>query len=629
MSGKTQTHIYSIPREQGDITKFVWVALGIMIVITMLSMTAATQYLAWKFMYAQEMGGRISGHFYWPFMCLIWIFKYYSPTYGQAVMATVSQGITILAAGGVLSILIPVAIAYIRTRRAKKQRNDLHGSAHWADSAEVKESGVLPDDKNKGGVLLGCVEVDRKPVYLRHKGPEHILVFAPTRSGKGVGIVIPTLLSWDESVLVHDIKGENWALTSGFREKVLGQRCIRFAPSEPGSARFNPLREIRRDGNLIKDVQNIATIIVDPDGKGLNDHWAKTGFDLLTGVILYVLLSPDVDNDQRCLSVVQAILSDGGVIREKAEDAAQAKGGEDVSTGVAAVFEFIRDQALSESTTHDDEHAVVGWRAAAQAAQSYLNKAPNEASGVLSTALSFLALYRDPLVAENTRISDFTIESLMQRKTSLYLVVPPSDKDRLKPLLRLVINQVVRRLTESMEFDKSGAGKSRYPHRLLLLIDEFPSLGKLDVFEEALAFIAGYGLKALLIVQDLSQLQKAYSRDESIISNCHIRIAFAPNKIETAEMLSKMTGTSTVAHTQRNYSGKRLSVLMDGVSTNEQLVQRPLLTADETMRLPPADELVFVAGHAPIYAQKILYYADKRLSERQQMGAAENAGRGA
>lgn len=619
--------IYSIPREQGDITRFVWVALAIMLLITLLSMIASTQYMAWKFMYAGELGGKIAEKVYWPFMCLVWIFKYYSPAYGQAVMGVAGQGMSILAAGGILSILIPVGIAYWRTKKLKGQRNDLHGSAHWADNEEIKKSGLLPDEKNKGGVLLGCVEVDKKQVYLRHKGPEHILVFAPTRSGKGVGIVIPTLLSWDESVLVHDIKGENWALTSGFREKVLGQRCIRFAPSEPLSARFNPLLEIRRDGNLVKDVQNIATIVVDPDGKGLNDHWAKTGFDLLTGVILYVLLSPDVGDDERCLSTVQAILSDGGVIREKAE-AAQESFGDERLTGVAAVFDYIRVQALEKIATVDDEHAVTGWRTAAQAAQSYLNKAPNEASGVLSTALSFLALYRDPLVAENTKVSDFTIESLMQRKTSLYLVVPPSDKDRLKPLLRLVINQVVRRLTESMEFDESGAGKSRYPHRLLLLIDEFPALGKLDVFEEALAFIAGYGLKALLIVQDLSQLQKAYTRDESIISNCHVRIAYAPNKIETAELLSKMTGTTTVAHTLRNYSGKRMSVLMEGVSTSEQIVQRPLLTADETMRLPPSDELVFVAGHAPIYAQKIIYYADKRLSERQMMGAAENVGRG-
>jgi len=621
--------LYSIPKESGDITRFVWVSLAIMLVVTILSMTASTQYLAWKFMYAQELGGRIGDtRFYLPFMCLIWVFKYYSAAYGQAVMQTISQGILILAVGGILSILIPVWIAYLRTKKLQNQRNDLHGSAHWADDKEIKKSGLLPDEKNKGGVLLGQVQVDKKPVYLRHKGPEHILVFAPTRSGKGVGIVIPTLLSWDESVLVHDIKGENWALTSGFREKVLGQRCIRFAPSEPLSARFNPLLEIRKDGNLVKDVQNIATIIVDPDGKGLNDHWAKTGFDLLTGVILYVLLSPDVRDEERCLATVQAILSDGGVIREKAEAAARAKGyKDDDAVGVKVCFEYIRDQAHALAPTVDSPHEETGWNTAGQAAQSYLNKASNEASGVLSTALSFLALYRDPIVAENTRVSDFTIESLMQRKSSLYLVVPPSDKDRLKPLLRLIINQVVRRLTETMEFDETGAGKSRYPHKLLLLIDEFPALGKLDVFEEALAFIAGYGLKALLIVQDLSQLQKAYTREESIISNCHIRIAYAPNKVETAELLSKMTGTATVSHTQRNFSGKRLSILMDGVSTSEQIVSRPLLTADETMRLPKEDELVFVAGQSPIYAKKIIYYADKRLSERQMMGAAENIGR--
>jgi type IV secretion system protein VirD4 len=221
-------------------------------------------------------------------------------------MDIVGKGISMLAIGGMLSVIIPVSVTYWRTKKAQNQRVDLHGSAHWADDKEIKETGLLPDEKNAGGCMLGQVEVDGKSYYLRHKGPEHILVFAPTRSGKGVGIVVPTLLSWNESVLVHDIKGENWALTSGFREKILGQRCLRFAPSEVESARFNPLLEIRRDGNLVKDVQNIATIIVDPDGKGLNDHWAKTGFDLLTGVILYVLLSPDVPDDQRCLATVQA-----------------------------------------------------------------------------------------------------------------------------------------------------------------------------------------------------------------------------------------------------------------------------------------------------------------------------------
>ena len=139
-------------------------------------------------------------------------------------------------------------------------------------------------------------------------------------------------------------------------------------------------------------------------------------------------------------------------------------------------------------------------------------------------------------------------------------------------------------------------------------------------------FRSGYGLKALLIVQDLSQLYAAYGKDESIMSNCHIRIAYAPNKTETGDLLSKMAGQSTVQYTQRNFSGNRLAVVLQSVSTSEQIVQRPLLTTDETMRLPPSDEIVFVAGHAPIYCKKIIYYKDHRFIERQRLGWASSMG---
>jgi type IV secretion system protein VirD4 len=650
MSNVNQS-IYVIPRSQGDITTFVWAAFLIFGLITLLTFTAVTQYTAWQFNYHGTLGAPAAimgtAKIYWPWDILIWIARFFRPDSSPDVLSVIKTAQVALACGAISAIIFPMAYVFRRTRKLKDQRNDLHGSAHWASADEIQDAGILPTPKNVGGVMLGAVQVpipksrfslfkseQTKTVYMRHSGPEHIIVFAPTRSGKGVGIVIPTLLSWTESVLVHDIKGENWALTSGFRERVLKQRCLRFSPSEKESARFNPLAEIRMDDNLVKDVQNVSTMIVDPDGKGLQDHWAKTGFDLMTGVIIFVLVSDEIQASQRNLATVQSILSDGGPVRELAERMAADKEEESdsdekakIAEGFKAVMEYIRDIGYEKiSAGHCTDVELVAWKTASQAAQSFLNKAPNEASGVLSTALSFLSLYRDPIVAANTSVSDFTIESLMQQKTSLYLVVPPSDKDRLKPLLRLVINQVVRRLTEKMDFDETGASMSRFPHKMLLLIDEFPALGKLEIFEEALAFIAGYGLKALLITQDLSQLTKAYSRDESIMSNCHIRIAFAPNKIETADLLSKMTGSSTVAHTQRNFSGSRLSLVLNSVSTNEQLTQRSLLTPDETMRLPPSDELVFVAGHAPIYCQKIIYYKDQVLSKRQMMGAAQHIG---
>ena len=622
-----QPDLYHIPRAQKDITRFVWTALGLFTLIVLLSTWAATQYAAWALEYSPLLGKpMIAPEVYFPFDILVWTWKFNSLEYGPQVMKVFERAHLIMGAGGLLSLLLPVALAFRRTRKAANEKNDLHGSAHWAEPEEVEATGLLPDEKNAGGVFFGNYDGQ----YLRHKGPEHILAFAPTRSGKGVGIILPTLLSWDQSVLVNDIKGECWHFTSGWRSQALGQRCIKFDPASADSARFNPLMEIRLDHNLVKDVQNIATMIVDPDGKGLNDHWAKTGFDLMTGIVLFVLLYDPITD--KSLATVQAILSDGGPIRELAEQLADAAADQDSGgkrmEGSAAVMTAIRDTAhamLNDGLA--DEFSAHGWRAAAQAAQSFLNKAGNEASGVQSTALSFLSLYRDPIVAENTRVSDFTRESLMQQATSLYLVVSPSDKDRLKPLLRLILNQTVRRLTESMDFD-AGGGKSRYPHRLLLAIDEFPSLGKLDVFQEALAFIAGYGMKALLIVQDLSQLYAAYTKDESIISNCHIRIAYAPNKIETAELLSKMAGTATVEHTQRQYSGNRLAVVLQNVNTNEQIVSRPLLTADECMRLPPDDELVFVAGHAPIYAKKIIYYKDPEFAARCAIPAPKETGRG-
>ncbi|HQT81860.1 MAG: hypothetical protein B7Z60_01110 [Ferrovum sp. 37-45-19] len=454
-----------------------------------------------------------------------------------------------------------------------------HGSARWASTKQVIATGLM-DSKQKDGVYLGSYQDSTGRHYLRHQGDEHILVFAPTRSGKGIGIVIPTLLGWQSSALVHDIKGENFHHTSGYRQQVLKQRILKFEPTSHDSHCFNPLNEIRLGSEFeTRDVQNIATMIVDPDGRGLNDHWAKTGFDLLVGVILHVLYA----ETDKSLSRVQSLLSTPG----------------------KSIEQVMREIQNTHHLGHSPHPLVM------QSTQSFLNKAPNEASGVLSTALSFLSLYKDEVIAQHTRHSDFTLESLMQETTTLYLIVPPSDKDRLKPLIRLIINQVVRRLTEKMYFDGTGQGKSQYHHRLLLLLDEFPSLGKLDIFQESLAFIAGYGLKALLIVQDISQLHTAYGREESIISNCHIRVAYAPNKIETAELLSRMLGNTTLGQSQQQYSGSRFAMMLNHTSQSIHYSGRPLLTADEAMRLSPEHALVMVTGHAPIFANKIRYFEEQ------------------
>ena len=232
---------------------------------------------------------------------------------------------------------------------------------------------------------------------------------------------------------------------------------------------------------------------------------------------------------------------------------------------------------------------------------------------------------------KNTSASDFTIEDLVnyERPISLYLVVPPSDKIRLRPLIRLMFTMVVNRLTERMVFE--GAEQKRNRHRLLLLIDEFPALNRMEIFADALSYMAGYGLKAYLITQDIRQIVDAYGQNESIVSNCHVRIAFAPNQVETAELLSKMTGTQTVQKASYNFSGSRFSPVMGHMNASVDHIERPLMTPDEVLRLKPPQKqsdgasekivapgqmLIFVSGHYPILGTQMLYFLDPELTRR-------------
>jgi type IV secretion system protein VirD4 len=247
----------------------------------------------------------------------------------------------------------------------------------------------------------------------------------------------------------------------------------------------------------------------------------------------------------------------------------------------------------------------------ASAARELLNKSENERSGVLSTAMSFLGLYRDPVVAKVTRRCDWCIHDLVEgdRPTTLYLVVPPSDISRTKPLVRLVLNQIGRRLTEELQ------AKGRR-HRLLFMLDEFPALGRLDFFESALAFMAGYGLKSLLIAQSLNQIEKAYGPNNAILDNCHVRVSFATNDERTAKRVSDALGTATELRAMKNYAGHRLSPWLGHLMVSRQETARPLLTPGEVMQLPPDDELVLVSGVPPIRAKKARYFEDPRLAER-------------
>jgi type IV secretion system protein VirD4 len=193
--------------------------------------------------------------------------------------------------------------------------------------------------------------------------------------------------------------------------------------------------------------------------------------------------------------------------------------------------------------------------------------------------------------------------------TTLYLVVPPSDINRTKPLIRLILNQIGRRLTEDQQA-KQGR------RRLLLMLDEFPALGRLDLFESALAFMAGYGIKSFLIAQSLNQIEKAYGPNNSVLDNSHVRVCFATNDERTAKRVSEALGTATEMKAMKNYAGSRLSPWLGHLMVSRSETARQLLTSGEVMQLPPSDEIVMAAGLHPIRATKARYYEDGRFQER-------------
>ncbi len=549
-------------------TKILWGQIVVVFLIVLTTTWAATQWTAWRLGFQPQLGRPWFELFGWPVYyppAFFWWWYFYD-AYAPEIFV---EGAFIAASGGFMSIAVAIGISVWRAREAKNV--ETYGSARWARLEEVKAAGLLGPD----GVVLG--KLDR--AYLRHDGPEHVLCFAPTRSGKGVGLVVPSLLTWPGSAIVHDIKGENWQLTAGLRAR--HGRVLLFDPTNAKSAAYNPLLEVRRGEWEVRDVQNIADILVDPEGSlEKRNHWEKTSHALLVGAILHVLYAePD-----KTLAGVAAFLSDPK---------------RPIESTLAAMMK-------SAHLGKAGPHPVI-----ASAARELLNKSDNERSGVLSTAMSFLGLYRDPVVAEVTRRCDWRITDIVgsARPTTLYLVVPPSDINRTKPLIRLILNQIGRRLTEDLQ---AKAGR----HRLLLMLDEFPALGRLDFFESALAFMAGYGLKSFLIAQSLNQIEKAYGPNNSILDNCHVRVSFATNDERTAKRVSDALGTATEMRAMKNYAGHRLSPWLGHLMVSRSETARPLLTPGEVMQLPPADEIVMVAGTPPIRAKKARYYEDARFQER-------------
>lgn len=536
--------------------------------------------------------------------------------------------------------------------------------------------------------------------YLRDNSNKHLAVIAPTRSGKGVGLIVPTLLQgWNESVIVNDIKSENWGITSGARKR-MGQKVIKFEPTadDGSTARWNPLDEIKiGDPMEVSMAQNLADVLADREGKGKMDHWGTNASNVIMVVILYLKYahaldpegtpnpnlytvasfmkvntmpsappdesqdkskeSQDDDGSQTGQSVANLDPDAEAGTEEESMDTSETKGqppppppptdgGIDVKgfidTMRALMFkELVPKEGLrlvewntkkckyeERLFTQEDLAKMYPYATTTntpgmggihpiimQAFAEITSKPDNELGSIISTANTALKEYLDPILSQNTAVSDFCIDDLMNYKqpVSLYLVTPPSDLLRLAPIFRLFFELMVRHHARSIGEYKNGQAKSIYKHKCLFLMDEFSSLGNLQSFAATLAYIAGYGMKAFLINQGLPQINGIYGKDNQILMNCHIKIFYAPNDNDTGKYAEALLGNQTI--TVENISDNSSGGLFSKKSVSRSQTGRALMTADELSRLGD-QEIIKGSGSPPILTEKVKYYEQKYFTSR-------------
>lgn len=471
---------------------------------------------------------------------------------------------------------------------------DAHGSARWATDKEIKERGMLRapteliqdaawcaarrkdgDDPKRAASSICFARTEQGEHYYSHD-VTHTLAFAPTRSGKGVGMVIPSLLTWTESTVVTDIKGENFQRTGWWRS--LFSHVVYFNPTDPNSARFNPLLEVRKGVHAIQDAMNLSTILgARPQGKE-NPFWDGGGRDVLTATILYVLYTQEKKSLGMCIRCL------------------------------------MRSQELFEEMQLCDVADVEVRQHLRDSATSFLEQDDKVRGGWVASAMGYLSLWKDPMVDRATSESDFRLRDIQYAKhpMSVFLVIPPGDIERLSPLVRLFFQQLTDVLTVQLE-EREG----EHRHRLLMLMDEFPQFGNMSKIEQALAYTAGYGIKWFLITQGLPQLAKIYGPHHSFIGNCHIQLAYRCNDHDNALALSKHLGDSTAQKAQKGEAGKKnLLKVMNQQSVSQVEFKRELMTPNELMTMDSERVLVLEAGQHPIKAHKLAYYKDEHFIPR-------------
>jgi type IV secretion system protein VirD4 len=477
----------------------------------------------------------------------------------------------LMALAGAEGLVLGLAACAMRPRR-----RPLHGEARFACRREIARAGLLGEH----GILLGRLGGR----YLMLPGQQGVALEAPPRSGKGVGLVIPNLLNWPGSTIVSDIKGENFQRTAGYRQ-AHGQEVHLFDPlSERGcSARWNPLGYVSTvPYRCIDDLQRIASMLF-PDPQAGDPFWTSSARSLFLGIALYLF---ETEGATRTL---------GEVLRQ----------------GMASDDEGFQKHWRRVI----DACERAGYPLSQEAVQSLydvIDLAPTTASSIRKTFTSRLDLWLNPMIDAATSANDFDLRALRERPISIYVQINPDNIARLQPLLNLFFQQAIGLQTRELPEHNPALR-----HQLLLMLDEFPALGRIPVIAESTAFLPGYNVRTVIIVQSNSQLIEKYGVEgaKSIRKMLAARIVFPPKEFEDAEAVSRELGTYTVR--QRSVSrplwgGGRPAT----VSISEQ--PRRLLLPQEVKQLGAQRMILFYEGLRPVLARRIRYFSDRQLSRRER-----------
>ena len=441
-----------------------------------------------------------------------------------------------------------------------------YGDAHWATWQEIQKAGLF----SKDGIILGKY----RNRYLISDSPTHVMLIAPTRSGKGVGLVTPNLLNWPDSLICLDVKNENYRKTAGFRQHH-GHKVFMWSPLDPEgrSHRYNPLEAVSSDPyQRVSDIQVIAKILI-KDPQKSDPIWASEARALFVGLALYV-----IENDKMPSTI-------GAINRLLGTE-------QDLGDVVRHIIQ-----------THPELSDTIK-----KSLMNFANKAAKERSGVKSSLNQAINLWDNPIIDAATATSDFSISDLRKERIAVYVGVLTGQISTLAPLLRIFFEQVIT--TISMHEPKENE-----PYKILMMLDEFHMLGEMTSITSAFTLLGGYNCRVMAVVQGLKWLDDVYGRDkrDGILSCCSHQIFFAANDLETAGYVSNSCGEKTVKTVS---TSRKNSMKYDVPSKSTSFRARPLISKEKVKQLPRNEEIIITESSVPVRAHKIQYYRDRNFKSR-------------